>query len=291
MPVETERTDTAGQHGRNALVGVLRLLGALPLGALRAVGAVLGIAVYLLSPGYRRKLRTNLRTAGYLSIADAFRAAAEAGRMVGELPYVWRRTPAELAPHIECGDLAVLDAAEAAGGGILFLAPHLGAFEVAARYYAGRAPITVLFKPPRQAWLRPVVAFSRSAPSMRAVPATIPGVRALLRALRAGEAVGLLPDQVPGPAEGRWAPFFGKPAWTMTLPLRLAGQPGVRVVLAVVERLPASRGWRLHLETMDEAPTPEALNARMEALIRRFPAQYLWGYNRYKRPAAAGPRP
>jgi len=290
MPVETDRTEPPGQHGGNALVAVLRVLGALPLGVLRAVGAVLGLAVYLVSPGYRRKLRANLRTAGYLSVADALRAAAEAGRMVGELPYVWSRSPFELARHVVCDDLDVLDAAEAGGGGILFLAPHLGAFDVAARYYANRAPITVLFKPPRQAWLRPVVAFSRNTPSMRAVAANVAGVRALLRALRAGEAVGLLPDQVPDAGEGCWAPFFGKPAWTMTLPLRLAGQRGIRVVLAVGERLPGSRGWRVHLETMDEAPTPEALNARMEVLIRRFPAQYLWGYNRYKRPAAAGPR-
>ena len=109
MPVETDRSEPPGQQGRNALVAVLRLLGALPLGVLRALGALLGLAVYLLSPGYRRKLRANLRTAGYPSRADALRAAAEAGRMVGELPYVWRRTPAELAPHIECADLAVLD--------------------------------------------------------------------------------------------------------------------------------------------------------------------------------------
>jgi KDO2-lipid IV(A) lauroyltransferase len=109
------------------------------------------------------------------------------------------------------------------------------------------------------------------------------GVRAMLRALRAGEAVGILPDQVPGEGEGEWAPFFGEPAWTMTLPRRLAQATGAAVVVAVGERVPG--GWRLHLERLAEAPTPEALNACMERLIRRWPDQYLWGYNRYKRPA------
>ncbi len=287
MPVEPERPDPAGEPRASLLVAAMRLLGALPLGVLRAAGALLGLAVCLLSPGYRRKLRANLRIAGYGSAADAWRAAAEAGRMAGELPFVWRRAPAELARHVVCDDLPVLDAAEASGG-IVFLTPHLGAFEVTARYYASRAPITVLYKPPRKPWLHPLVAFSRRTPGMRAVPASLAGVRALLRALRAGEAVGLLPDQVPGAGEGRWAPFFGRPAWTMTLPQRLAEQPNARVVLAVGERLPGARGWRLHLEPMDEAPTPEALNARMETLVRRFPSQYLWSYNRYKRPAAAG---
>jgi KDO2-lipid IV(A) lauroyltransferase len=261
----------------------LRLLGALPLGLLRSVGAALGIAVCLLSPGYRRKLRTNLRIAGYPSLGAALRAAAESGRMVGELPFVWRRAPVELACHVVCDDLPVLDAAREAGGGILLLTPHLGAFEVAGRFCASRAPITVLFKPPRQAWLRPVVEFSRNTSSMHAVPTTLAGVRAMLRALRAGEAVGILPDQVPGEGEGEWAPFFGEPAWTMTLPRRLAQATGAAVVVAVGERVPG--GWRLHLERLAEAPTPEALNACMERLIRRWPDQYLWGYNRYKRPA------
>jgi KDO2-lipid IV(A) lauroyltransferase len=146
-----------------------------------------------------------------------------------------------------------------------------------------------MFKPPRQAWLRPLLALARREASIRAVPATLAGVRALLRALRAGQAVALLPDQVPDGGDGRQVPFFGRPAWTMTLPQRLVQQTGAGVVLAVAERLPAGRGWRLHLEAMDEAPTPEALNARMEVLIRRFPAQYLWGYNRYKRAAAGAP--
>ena len=287
MSVEDDRPDAPRIQRGSAPGAALRVLGALPLRLLQAVGAVLGIAVYLLSPGYRRKLRANLRIAGYPSLADALRAAAETGRMVGELPFVWHRAPAELASRVVCDDLSVLDAATAAGGGVLLLTPHLGAFEVAGRFCANRAPITVLFKPPRQAWLRPVVEFSRNTSSMRAVPTTLAGVRAMLRALRAGEAVGLLPDQVPGLGDGRWAPFFGRPAWTMTLAQRLAEQPGVRVVLAVAQRLPRARGWHLHFEAMDEAPTPAALNARMEALIRRYPAQYLWSYNRYKRPAAA----
>ncbi len=287
MSVQSVQPDSTDRLPGRVLVALARMLGVFPLGWLQAFGAAFGVTAFLLSAGYRRKLRANLRAAGYGSTRDLWRAAVEAGRMVGELPFVWRCAPAELARRVVCDDLPVLEAAEARGA-IVFLAPHLGAFEVIARFYASRAPVTVLYKPPRQAWMRPLAEFSRATGAMRAVPATLAGVRALLRALRAGEAVGLLPDQVPDAGQGRWAPFFGRPAWTMTLPQRLAEQPGAQVVLAVGERLGGARGWRLHLETMDETPTPEALNARMEGLIRRFPSQYLWGYNRYKRPAAAG---
>ncbi len=268
---------------------VLRGIGRLPLRAARAIGAVLGWIAYAASPAYRGKIRSNLRRAGLDAPAMRWRVAGEAGRTMGELPYVWTRPLAQVAARVNCsaGDLAVLDDAESAGRGVLFVTPHLGAFDVAARWYATRAPITVLFKPPRKAWLRPLVAFARDRDAMRAVPPTLGGLRAMLRALQARQAVGLLPDQVPSAGEGRWAPFFGEPAYTMTLPERLARQTGARVVVAVCERVARPGGWRLRLESMPERPSPEALNERMQQCIVRLPEQYLWGYNRYRRPRAA----
>lgn len=263
-----------------------RLLSRFPLGALQAAGALLGLAVYLLSPTYRARLVANLRSAG-LPSRLRWRCAAQAGRMVGELPWVWFRPLGEVAARVRCDDLAVLDEAERAGRGVLFLTPHLGSFEVTARYYAARAPITVLFKPPRQPALAGLLAAARNAGAMRSAPTSMAGVRALLRALRAGEAVGLLPDQVPSAGEGIWSVFFGMPAYSMTLPQRLAASTGAAVVLAVGERLGPGRGWRLRLRLLDGAPPPLDLNQAMEAEIRRLPTQYLWGYNRFKRPAGA----
>ncbi len=271
---------------------LMRWAGRLPLGVLRGLGAALGLLVYLAAPGYRRKLREHMAQAGYRRRSDAWRAALQAGGMVGEIPYVWSRPPQDLLSRVQTGDLKALEDAVRGGGGILVLTPHLGAFEVVGRFVAARSRFTVMFKPPKQAWLRPLFEFSRNVGSLDAVPASIGGVRAVLRALRSGGAVGVLPDQVPGGGDGRWVPFFGRPAYTMTLPERLAQQPGVRVVLAAGERLSGGRGWRIHFEAMDEPATPEAVNARMEALIRRWPTQYLWSYNRYKRPPseeASGP--
>ena len=215
--------------------------------------------------------------------------------MAAELPWIWTRSLDEVAARVRCDDHAVLDEAEAAGRGILFLTPHLGSFEVTARYYAQRAPITVMFKPPRKRWLDEVVSLSRGTERMRAVPAALAGVRAMLRALRAGEAVGLLPDQVPSDGEGVWAPFFGRPAYTMTLSARLVHASGAVPLLAWGERLRWGRGYLVHIRPFDLAG-PEGLpvdavaaaariNAAMEQLIAECPQQYLWSYNRYKHPA------
>ncbi|HEY0876880.1 MAG TPA: lysophospholipid acyltransferase family protein [Zeimonas sp.] len=270
-------------------LSVLRGVGRLPLGPARALGAGLGWIAYAASPGYRRKIRSNLRRAGLDSLAMRWRVAGEAGRTIGELPWVWTRPLAQVAARVSCSraDLAVLDEAEGAGLGVLFVTPHLGAFDVAARWYATRAPITVLFKPPRKRWLRPLVAFVRERDAMRAVPPTIGGLRAMLRALRDRQAVGLLPDQVPSAGDGRWAPFFGEPAYTMTLPERLVQQTGAQVVVAVCERVRRPRGWRLRLAPMRETPSPDVLNERLQQCILGSPEQYLWGYNRYRRPVGA----
>jgi len=87
-----------------------------------------------------------------------------------------------------------------------------------------------------------------------------------------------------------WAPFFGKPAYTMTLAARLAQQTGAAIVVVWGQRLPRGAGYRLHLadfpETLaDDLPTATGqINRAMQGLIRQCPSQYLWGYGRYKTP-------
>jgi KDO2-lipid IV(A) lauroyltransferase len=265
---------------------LFRLLARLPLGLLQFAGAGLGLLAYLLSASYRNKILANLRRAG-LPRGLRWACARHAGAMVGELPFIWFRDAGELRARVRTDDLQVIESARDEGRGVLFLTPHLGAFEMTARYYATRSPIVVLFKPPRQAALAHLLAAARNREAMRSVPTSLAGVRTLLRTLRSGGTVGLLPDQVPDAGQGDWAPFFGEPAYTLTLPQRLAQSTGAAVVLALGERLAFGAGWRLHLERMTEVPTPEALNAAMQRLIMRLPAQYLWGYNRYKRPRGA----
>lgn len=281
-PLETQPGPSASTGSSQWLIGLATGVARLPLGLARALGAVAGLVAWAGSPGYRRKLRENLRRAGFAGIRASVRAAIEAGRMAGELPYIWLRPPEAIAQRVVCDDLAVLDEAERRGLGIVFLTPHLGAFEATARWYSQRAPITVMFRPPRKPLLGALVMHARGGPGLRPVPAALSGVRAMLRALRAGAAVGLLPDQVPGAGEGRWAMFFGEPAYTMTLPMKLVQSTRASVIIAVGERV--SGGWRLRLERFDGEPSPEALNARMERMILASPHQYLWGYNRYKRP-------
>ena len=273
------------------------------LRSLHGLGALLGWAAWLLSPSYRRRLHDNAALAG-VSAKDRRRAVAEAGRMTLELPRLWlRATEAPVPDPVRWEGAELIEQALGRPGGLLILTPHLGSFEVAAHAYAQRfgprQPMTVLYRPARKAWLRQMEETARARPGLSSAPASLAGVRQLMRALRDGGTVALLPDQVPPQGQGVWAPFFGRPAYTMTLAARLARQTGATVLLSWCERLPQGRGHVVHMTPWNQDWPPHgldeeawtlqaatAINRAMEGLILRRPSQYLWGYHRYKQPRA-----
>lgn len=266
----------------------------LPLALLHMAGALLGWLAYLTSPTYRKRFKENVAQAG-IAPRQARRAIAEAGKLVTELPWLWLRPRAQKLPKIQWQGAEHLEAGLALGKGVVFMTPHVGSFEVVPQAYAARfsqqfGAMTILYKPSKFAWLDHLLKAARSAPGLEAAPTTTGGVRMILKSLKQGRVVGMLPDQVPGEGQGVWAPFFGRPAYTMTLALRLARQSGAPMLVALGDRLPWGRGYVIHVQPLHlpldqgDAVAAAALNAAMEDLIRQRPGMYLWSYARYKQP-------
>jgi KDO2-lipid IV(A) lauroyltransferase len=252
--------------------------------------------MYGSSPTYRRHLRENLALAGLTDGRVRRAAIAAAGQMLVELPAIWFRPREEVLSFIrkaEGVDAAL--AARDAGKALLFLTPHMGCFEVAAQYATAYTPITVLYRRPKLGWLEPLMRAGRGRDGVRLAPADLSGVRELYAALKRREAVGFLPDQVPGIGEGEWAEFFGRPAYTVTLAGRLAAREDVACFLAYARRLPRGAGYEIVVRSLPEKLKDESdarrINRALEALVRECPEQYLWGYNRYKTPKGAKPLP
>lgn len=272
------------------MLTLFSFLSRFPLCMLHAAGAVLGWVSFGVSPVYRRRFLSNIKQAGF-SLQEAWPAVGHIGRMVGELPRLWLgRTPPYSWENVAC-----VDDAYAQNRGVLFLTPHLGCFEITAqalaqRYSAEHGPLTVLFRPARKSYLTSLTEASRRRPGLETAPTNLAGVRQMIKALRQGRAVGLLPDQVPPQGMGAWAPFFGREAYTMTLAVRLAQQTGAQVRLIWGERLSWGRGYRLHCSELaeplsgDMAVALVQMNEAIENLIRACPGQYLWSYARYKQP-------
>ena len=273
-----------------------------PLGVLHVGGGLLGWLVWICSPTYRRRLRRNAEQAGVPARAW-HRSIGEAGRMVAETPWLWLRADnAALARKVTWLNPGALDLAVAERRPLVILTPHMGSFEVAARAYTARyghiQPFTVLYRPARQRVLRELQEQARQRPTMATAPANLAGVRQMLRALKRRESVGLLPDQVPPDSQGVWAPFFGRPAYTMTLASRLVQQTGASCLVLRCERLRRGAGYVVHVSQLvralpdgtDTAALIEAatvINETMEQVILSDPGQYIWAYNRYKPPRAS----
>jgi KDO2-lipid IV(A) lauroyltransferase len=270
------------------LVILFRVLSVLPLSVLHAIGAGLGWLVYAASPSYRRRLKSNLEQAGYG--AHRHQAIAEAGKAIVELAFVWCASPARVNRHASVENWDHVQGVLDAGRGIVFLTPHLGCFEMTAQQIALHTALTVMYRPPRKSALKPLVEGARARHNLHLAPATLAGVRILAKTLKKGEPIGLLPDQVPQEGEGVWARFFGRSAYSMTLPAKLAQLGKAAIILVYAERLARGRGFVVRFVPFDgdlsgsPADQATAINRAMEQLIARCPAQYFWSYNRYKQP-------
>ena len=266
------------------------LLGLLPLNCVQQIGATIARMMAIVNPSYYTILRDNLATSGLFRQPAHFEEAVktniiETGKSLFETLKIWRLSDTQAAALVKnVYGWAHVEQALAAQKGIIFLTPHLGCFEITSLFYAAQHPITVLYRPPRQNWLLPLIVKGRTKGKVKLAPANSGGVRLLMQALKNGEAIGILPDQTPKSGEGEWAPFFGKPAYTMTLASRIAEKTHAKVILAFGKRLPNGAGYDLHLTALEQGAiaTPTLLNSAIEKQIAAYPEQYLWRYNRYK---------
>ena len=286
---------------------LLRPLALLSLGANHAVGAFLGRLVYALSPRYRGRVLDNLAASGLVPAGDdvrrlAWENAAEIGKGATELVWCLFRPLDQVAGKVRArlGWEAVEKLREQ-GRPIVFVTPHLGGYDVAGRYLWTHLPILAMYRPHKLFWLDQMMREGRNrgaAPDgSNVAPATLAGVRMVLKHLRRGGCSIVLPDQVPGLGDGEWVEFFGRPAYTMTLLGRLQEASGAALVFCYAERLAHGEGFILHLAALDgdlpeqRLEAAQRVNDMVEKLVRECPAQYLWGYARHKRPAGAPPPP
>jgi Kdo2-lipid IVA lauroyltransferase/acyltransferase len=288
---------------------LLRALALLPLRANHALGAVLGRIVYAFSSRYRNRVLDNLGSSGLCPNRDELRAlarrnASEIGKGVTELAWALFRPLEEVVGLVRSRTgWESVEKLRAQGKSIIFATPHLGSYDVAGRYVWGiiGTEMMAMYRPHKLPWLDQLMREGRDRGSgpddTHTATTNLAGVRKVLKHMRAGGSTIILPDQVPGMGDGEWAEFFGKPAYTMTLVGRLQQAADAAVVFYFAERLPRGEGFIVHFHTIEEAlpiDRHEAtlrVNQEVENLVRSCPSQYLWGYNRYKRPSGAPPAP
>ena len=285
----------------------LRLLGSFSLPATRRLGRFLARLARHVARDLRRTIDINLRIT-HPGMDEASRRAITNDCIEStvvnalEMTALWHHDNdwvSALPLELE-GESVLLDALHRPEG-ILIICPHIGNWELLGRYLPRCGPITCLYQPPRLAELEELVRRGREQSGTRVVPTSQRGIAQLLKALRNGEMVGILPDQVPAKGSGIFAPWYGQPALTMTLVHSLMQKTGCQAILGYALR--EREGFRIifrqapeALYSSDALTAVTALNVMVEQAIASDCAQYQWGYKRlrkqpeglrspYKRPA------
>ena len=275
------------------------LAGRLPLRWQRGLGAAAGALVHRLD---RRPARVARRNLEIIAPQDTpARREAEVRRILRatganglETLRVWTRPRADnlaLVRRVE-GE-SVLQQAQAQGRGLILAAPHFGNWELLIEFMAARGPFSLVYRVPEKRFGDVFLRLARGGENVRLVPAEATAMRPLVRALKAGETVGITPDQQPKLGGGEFAPFFGRQALTLSLIPKLA-RSGAPVVFAWAE--PVEDGFALHFEAGDPriggadlADAVAAMNGQVETIAHRDLAQYPWTYKRFStRPPGSG---
>ena len=271
----------------------LNLIAILPLALVQVIGSGLGLLAYVFSKQYRSLFRPQ-----YEAVVNShhlpfklWQAVRASGMLFSDSLWIWRN-PQKALQLVEVQNWGLVESAINEGHGLVMLTPHLGGFEIIPRVLAQHFPATILYRPSRQEWLNEVVEEGRAYPNMHFVPTNLNGVRQMTRALSRGEAIGILPDQVPSGGEGVWVPFFGRPAYSTPLPARLANRNNTPVVMFTAKRKSIGNGWLMQATRLaplsEDATTAAAeLNVAIENAVLVAPEQFIWSYNRYKHPTGA----
>ncbi len=266
-----------------------RTLAKLPLPLLRAMASLLGALLYFALPSLRRTVADHLAQAQLkLNVCAVIQANV---RGLADMVWVWFNSQAKVAAHCVVRDASELDAARNQAAGLIVLTPHLGCFEVLGKWWAHDAPLTAMYRRPDKAWLTTFIETARQTPQLHMAPADAGGVRKLLKTLKNSQAVCILPDQSPRVGEGIWVPWFGRLAYTITLPAKLHLATGAP--MCVCAALPTRTGWEICYQAfgtsaqedsvnVDAEMLTRSLNAALERMVLQAPQHYAWSYRRYK---------
>ena len=271
----------------------LRTLALFPLRALRVLGWLYGNLVYFLNGRSKRTTRINLelcypkrspqelKALARKSLIETSRAALEIAPL-----WYWRPTALEqLFVEYQGEDLLREKLRE---GAVIAVCPHWGNWEYTTLALGARFPTTALFDSRRLGNFAARVQKARSRFGLNLVPVSGTGLRTLIQAVKDGQVVLVLPDQVPTRGSHVLVEFMGVKAQTTALVHALARRENVSVVLFTIQRV--RKGFRVHVELAapgvkdtDVEVAAQALNDEVARVVQRDPAQYQWEYKRFRR--------
>ena len=137
----------------------------------------------------------------------SFKSCWKFWRNFFETTKIW--TQSDITSLVEIKGVDLIRETIKLGKGLICLTPHLGSFELAPRVVSEITPLTVMYRPPKREDLNELLVYFRDFQNVSMVKTNYSGVKSLIKFLKSGNCIGILPDQVPDRGAGKWT-FFCK---------------------------------------------------------------------------------
>ncbi len=277
------------------IISLLKLTNWLPDRLTGFLGGQLGLLAYHLSEKRRRVILTNLKIAFPDKTVDqrkllAKRASAASGKLLPEFAKAWLGSQAEIERQITCvKHQSLINDASSDNQPVIIVTPHIGNWEFLVQWVQINYPMFGLYSASPIPQLDRLIYKARSQFGCQPFAADNRGVLNLLRKLKQGGLMVILPDQVPQKGAGVHVPFFGQPAYTMTLLHKMVQKTGAKLLFAYCIRNSKDLGFSINIEIADFDDQEKqvevfntGLNQQIEGIIKAYPEQYVWDYKRFK---------
>jgi KDO2-lipid IV(A) lauroyltransferase len=269
----------------------MRLIAPLPLGLIRALGTVVGLALYVLAVPRRRVVMTNLALCfPQHSLAERRRWARQCfvyfAQAWFDRAWLWNGQPAVLRER-----LRLVGAVQELQGDTptVIFAPHFFGLDAAGTAINDqiRRPMVSIYTPQRNQAVDQWLHDGRRRFGNLQLFYRDQGVKGIVAALREGALLYLLSDMNFGPEESIFVPFYGVPAATVPSLPRFA-RLGRAKVVPVTARL-TQQGYDIEVHPAwkdypgrDVEADTAYMNRWLEGVIDTMPAQYYWVHKRFK---------
>jgi KDO2-lipid IV(A) lauroyltransferase len=274
---------------------IFKLVSYLPLSFLRGLGAAVGVVGFKVSKRAQKRIAANLLATGMCSVdeVDSFSkdVAKELGKtLIETVTVVWQIPHSKYIKLVLQGqnfDMALRALQE---GPVVFLTPHIGNFEIGVKATSAIVKdkdFNILYKPSKDKTFNAIMLDGRTEKNIKPVPTTHHGVAHMLRALKTGGVIGILPDNVASGGDGVWVDFFGKKVFATTLAAKFILYPKVQTFF--VTSLRTKNGFVIdYLPYVATTTSVEQvvidLYKMLETMVLKSPRQYYWNYDRFRSP-------
>ena len=262
----------------------------MPLIIIHLLGCFLGLMMYLLDAKFRNRTIKHINQSKIVTGKIAIKSliisnAMHIGMALMESFSIWSASKSRIKRLVvRTKNWDLIEILKSNNKGIIFLTPHVGSFEISAQYYGLFSPIKVMYKPTSTKWINQLIYHGRNKNLVTPVNIELGGMKQILKALKNGEAVGILPDQVPPEGHGEWSNFFNQKVYTMTLVQKLHTLTKAPIIFAIGRRLKMGSGFEIELFEFKDSVTTKKIDEYIETIVKTSPEQYLWNYRRYKLP-------